>query len=74
MAQLPRAQPRARSYGARQLILLNKEMIFECLIVIVALKLVTVAQIEVKVKLLKIGGYVKFLKFEKNHKFHKFFQ
>ena len=70
----PRAQARARPYGARQLIFLNKEIIFECLVVIVALKLVTVGQIEVKVKLSKIGGHVKFLKFEKIHQFHKFFQ
>ena len=69
-----RAQARARPYGARQLIFLNKEIIFECLIVIVALKLVTVGQIEVKVKPSKIGGYVKFLKFEKIHQFHNFFQ
>ena len=46
-ARFPRAQPRARPHTARQSILLIKQMLFDYLIVCVALKLAKISAIEI---------------------------
>ena len=50
-ARFPRAQPRARPFSARQSILLIKEMLFDYLIVIVAIKAAEIGKSEVTTKI-----------------------